>query len=58
LTGDASDEDISAYGVQSDIPTWTDAVEILVNANLDSRKRNPSSGRSGGDVRSRPRRRD
>lgn len=54
------DQEAVSYNVQRNVPTWLNAVEILVNSNMDARKRDPkrSGGGSsnGGGGRNRPRR--
>lgn len=58
MTEGDEDDDVSTFVVQGNVPTWLNAVDLLVNANMDSRKRDPkrSSGNSGGGNRQRPRR--
>lgn len=55
------DEDAVTYNTQRNVPTWLEAVDILVNTNLDTRKRDPKRSSSGGNGnggggRQRPRR--
>jgi hypothetical protein len=58
MTEGDEDDDVSTFVVQGNVPTWLNAVELLVNANIESRKRDPkrSGGSSGGGNRPRPRR--
>jgi hypothetical protein len=52
-------EEVVAYNIQRNVPTWLEAVDILISANVESRKRDPKRGGGGGNGRGpRPRRRD
>ncbi len=60
LEVDDADEAVS-YNIQRNVPTWLEAVDILISANVESRKRDPKRGGGGGGGNGRgprPRRRE